>query len=712
MAKSLIIVESPAKTKTLKNFLGSEFEIEASMGHVRDLPKSVLGVSIEEGFKPSYSNIPERRKVITKLREAVKSADTVYLASDPDREGEAIAWHLVQALKIPNPRRIQFNEITRTAVQNALRSPRNLDMALVNAQQARRILDRLVGYKLSPLLWSKVKKGTSAGRVQSVAVRLICERERAVRAFTPAEYWTIAADLTPKTEQSPFEAVLQKYADKKIEIKNQRQADEIVGELKKADFRVATYKESSRKRNPPPPFITSTLQQEAARALGFSNKMTMSVAQELYEGVPLEKEGEVGLITYMRTDSTRVAAEAQEQAKRYITERFGPDYLPPTPRQYKSRKDAQDAHEAIRPTSVERTPESLASSLKPAQLKLYRLIWQRFLASQMEAAVYDVATVEIVAGKYRFRATGSRVRFQGYLRVYEETKESAETDDTERPPLPILTPGQELDLIALRPEQHFTEPPPRYNQATLVKALEELGIGRPSTYATIISTIQDRGYVELVERKFVPTELGFTVTDLLVKHFPDILAVEFTAGMENQLDEVEEGKEDWVALLRDFYGPFEASLRDAKDKVEVVKPKPVETDEICPKCGRKMMLREGRYGKFLGCSGFPECKHVVPINEGLNIKCPKCGGEIVQKHSRKGMVFYGCSNYPSCDFTTWLRLIGRSCPLCGYPLGEQSFRGHTTGKVKCSNPECDYSEAAPRKGNIELGPPEEVGAGS
>jgi len=690
MSKSLIIVESPAKTKTLKNFLGPEFAIEASMGHVRDLPKSSLGVDIEKGFRPQYVSIPERKDVIKRLKEAAEKAETVYLASDPDREGEAIAWHLREALNLRNARRIQFNEITRSAVLEGLQHAHDINLDLVNAQQARRVLDRLVGYKLSPLLWRKIKKNLSAGRVQSVAVRLICDREREIDAFVPVEYWSIIANLTPRTKMHPFDAKLLQRNGAKLVISNQQEADDLLRELEGADYVVKSIKKTEKRRSPAPPFITSTMQQEASRKFGFATRRTMMVAQRLYEGIELGAQGSVGLITYMRTDSTRVANEAQEEAREYIEKAFGKSYMPEVPRQV-SRKGAQDAHEAIRPTSVTRHPDEVKGFLSPEQYRLYRLIWQRFVASQMSPAIFDVVTVDVNARDLTFRATGSTVKFQGFMRVYTEGKDDASVvADEEQPPLPEMKEGEPLDLVKLTPEQHFTEPPPRYTEATLVRTLEENGIGRPSTYASIISTIQDRKYVELVEKKFKPTELGCIVTDQLVKHFPDIMDVAFTAGVETKLDNVEEGNLDWVALLDEFYGPFEKGVEAALETMERVKIAPKESDQVCPNCGRKMLIREGRFGEFLGCSGYPDCKTTMPLTKPLDVKCPVCGeGDVVEKRSRKGKIFYGCNRYPDCNFVTWDKPTNKHCPKCNGLLGERRFKGRMMG-YRCTNSECGY----------------------
>ena len=690
MAKSLIIVESPAKTRTLRNFLGSGYDIEASMGHVRDLPKSKLGVDVENSFEPQYIPIPERREVIKKLKAAAKKADTVYLASDPDREGEAIAWHLKETLGLDNAKRIRFNEITASAVKEALEDANEINNGLVNAQQARRVLDRLVGYKLSPLLWRKIKRNLSAGRVQSVAVRLICDRERDILAFVPVEYWSITALLTPTDKEHLFSAKLVSRDGEKLEIHNQQEADDLLKALEGARYVVKNVKKSQKRRNPAAPFITSTLQQEASRKLGFSARRTMTIAQQLYEGIELAAEGHVGLITYMRTDSTRVSKEAQDEARSYIQEQYGAEYMPDKPRQIK-RKGSQDAHEAVRPTSVYHNPDKVKASLSSDQFRLYRLIWQRFLASQMSTAIFDVVSVDIAAKDMIFRATGSTVKFQGFMKVYTEGKDdSAVVADEEQPPLPELSVDQVLDLRGITPDQHFTEPPPRFTEATLVRALEEKGIGRPSTYAAIISTIQDRKYVELLEKKFRPTELGFIVTDQLVKHFPDILSVEFTAGVEDKLDTVGEGKLDWVELLSDFYGPFEKDLEAAQENMERVKIEPKESDVVCPNCGKKMLVREGRFGEFLGCAGYPECKTAMPLTKPLDVKCPTCGeGDLVEKKSRKGKVFYGCNRYPDCGFVSWDKPTSKRCPQCNGLLGERRFRGKLTG-YRCTNSECDY----------------------
>jgi DNA topoisomerase I len=699
MPRDLIIVESPAKTKTLAQFLGGSYQVMASMGHVRDLPKSKLGVDVEQGFEPSYTVIPERKKIITDLKKAAKESKTVYLASDPDREGEAIAWHLQEALGLKNVKRIQFNEITKRAVLEALEHPRELNAPRVNAQQARRVLDRLVGYKISPLLWKKVQKNLSAGRVQSVAVRLIVDREREIEAFVPVEYWSLTARLTPFDREFPFNAKLIEQGGKKIELHNEAEATAVLNGLKGGEWKVAGIKKREQRRQPAAPFITSTLQQEAARKLGFSSKRTMMAAQQLYEGIELGGQGHVGLITYMRTDSVNVSQEAQAETREFIEKSYGKQYVPATPRLYKSKKGAQEAHEAIRPTSVLRRPEMLKAHLSSDQFRLYTLVWQRFVASQMEAAVLDVTSVDITCNGYTFRATGSVVKFDGFMVLYTEGRdEPNQEEEDEKAPLPPLTVDQLLKLLNLLPKQHFTEPPPRYSEASLVKALEERGIGRPSTYASIISTIVDRTYVELQEKRFRPTDLGTVVNDLLVKHFPKILDVQFTAHVEEELDDIAEGERDWVEVLKEFYGPFEEALGAAEQTMERVKREPVVTDQECPKCGKPMLLRQGRFGEFLGCSGYPECKTIVDPKrtepKELGVPCPTgCGGELTEKRSRRGKIFYGCNRYPECNFAAWDKPTDKICETCGYPMGERNFKGRVTG-YRCLNKECATNAAA------------------
>lgn len=670
--QKLIIVESPAKARTIRHIVGSNFYVASSMGHVRDLPESKLGVDLENDFKPHYVTIPSRRKTVQQLRKVAQKASEIYLASDPDREGEAIAWHIAQLLKHPDIKRIEFHEITKPAVLRALRNPRDIDMNLVNAQQARRVLDRIFGYTLSPLLWSKVARKLSAGRVQSVALRLVCEREREIQNFVPQEYWTITALLTPQDRDEPFQAKLLKKGDAEIHIPNEQEAMRIVDELRPLPFKVIQVERKDKIKRPPPPFITSTMQQEASRKLGFSPAQTMRIAQQLYEGLDVGEEGTVGLITYMRTDSTRVAPEAVKEARELISDAYGEQYLPEKPRFYRPKRSAQDAHEAIRPTSVMRRPEDLEPYLDKNQLALYRLIWQRFVASQMANAIYDTMRIDISASDYLFRATGSRVKFDGYLVLYQESKEEDEEEE-EAKWLPDVHEGELLHLLDLLPEQHWTKPPPRYTQATLVRALEKHGIGRPSTYAPIISTIIKRGYVEVRNRKLHATPLGMLVNDQLVAHFPDLINVKFTAQMEEQLDAIEDGQVNWVDVVRYFYDPFMRALERAKHNMEQFKG--VETDEQCPACGQRMIIRYSRHGPFLACSGYPKCKTTKPLpvetDEGVTESvegvegephtdevttvesertCPTCGAPMIKRYGRAGL-FWGCSKYPQCRTT-------------------------------------------------------------
>jgi len=686
LGKTLVIVESPAKAKSLTKFLGKKYTVKASMGHVRDLPKSQFGVDTDNGFKPKYITIRGKGEIIKELKAAVKKADKVLLASDPDREGEAIAWHLSNALDIDEngPCRIEFNEITKQAVQEAVKHPRSIDRSRVYAQQARRILDRLVGYNLSPLLWRKIKKGLSAGRVQSVAVKLIYDREEEIRRFVPQEYWTLTAKLA-KGRKS-FEAKLHKIDGQKAEIPDQSRVEQITKDLDQAGYVVAKVVKKERKRNPAAPFTTSSLQQEAYRKLNFTARKTMMVAQQLYEGLDLGKEGPVGLVTYIRTDSTRVSPTAREEAQAYIGEKFGEDYLPKEKYKEKNKKGKiQDAHEAIRPTSVYREPDALKQYLSRDQLKLYRLIWERFVSSQMSAAVIDTTSVDITAAKYTFRATGSVVRFPGFMRVYTEDDDKPK-DEGDNKSLPELLEGDELKLLSLVPEQHFTQPPPRYTDATLVKTLEEKGIGRPSTYAPIVDTILKRGYVVRENKKFFPTELGALVVELLQEYFPDILDVEFTAEMEENLDSVEEGELDWVKVLEQFYDPFRESLEKAEEEIGKVEIADEVTDEKCEKCGRNLVIKMGRYGKFLACPGFPECRFTKPLLEPTGVDCPECEGELVVRRSKKGRKFYGCSNYPECEFVTWDEPTERRCPECGSMMVKKTKRGQET--YHCINKDC------------------------
>lgn len=678
-AGKLVIVESPTKARTLGRFLGKGYTVRASKGHVRDLLKSRLSVDIENDFKPRYTIPRERREVVKQIRQEAARAEEVYLATDPDREGEAIAWHVMQAADIPaeKVRRVVFHEITEHAVREAFQHPRNIDMNLVHAQQARRVLDRLVGYKVSPLLWKRVRSGTSAGRVQSVALRLIVEREREIQAFVPEEYWTIKAELARAAEReepdrATFWANLHRIHGQEPTLKTESEAQQVVAALRDAVYVVERVKRGQRRRKPAPPFTTSTMQQEAARRLGFTAERTMRVAQQLYEGVDLGPEGQVGLITYMRTDSVNVAEVAQQEARQFIAETFGPEFLPPQPPRYKTRtRGAQEAHEAIRPTSVFRTPEKVQPYLTREQYQLYELIWRRFVASQMAHAVYDTLSVTISAGPaqgerpYEFRASGSQVRFPGFLVVYEEAKdEEEEANGGGGIGIPALSVGELLDLIQLLPEQHFTQPPPRYTEATLVKALEEHGIGRPSTYAPILATLRQRGYVERQGKSLVPTELGMTVNDLLVAYFPSIFEVGFTARMEEGLDRVAAGRQDWVSLVREFYEPFARMLQEAEASMPTVRVGDQPTGEFCEQCGAPLVIKTGRYGKFIACSNYPKCKNTKPYYEKIGVPCPECGAPLLVRRTRRGRTFYGCSRYPECPFSVWDRPLPQRCPEC------------------------------------------------
>ena len=684
----LVIVESPAKAKTIKKYLGKDFEVVASVGHIRDLPKSKLGVDIDHNFEPQYENKREKSALIKELKAQAKKADTVYLATDPDREGEAISWHLAHVLDLDGskPIRVTFSEITKTGIQAGMSAPRSIDMDLVNAQQARRILDRIVGYKLSPFLWKKVRRGLSAGRVQSVAVRLIVDRENEIKAFQSQEYWTIDAKLHGTASKRQFPSKLTEIDGKKAELKTKEETDKILEYLKDKDFIVASIKKSVRKKQPAPPFTTSTLQQEASRRLSFNARRTMKTAQELYEGVELEGRGTVGLITYMRTDSLRISEEAQKAAAEMIKQRFGDEYVPAKPRVYKSRSNAQDAHEAIRPSTIDITPDEIKSSLTSDQYKLYKLIWERFMASQMENALLDSAAIDIKAGNCLFKTTGFTVKFDGFTRLYEE---SSDTASEEGGAIPKLAEGEKLTITSLLGNQHFTQPPPRYTEASLIKALEENGIGRPSTYAPTITTILDRHYVEREQKQLKPTPLGDVITDLLKDHFENIVDTKFTAQMEGDLDKVEEGKSEWYDVLKNFYGDFAATLDKAEHDMEGKRVKvPNEpTDIICEKCGRHMVIKIGPYGKFLGCEGFPECKNTKKIVNETEGKCPKCGKKMLAKKSKKGKPFFGCEDYQNCGFMTWDTPVSDVCPQCGSTLFKKAGK---KGKLYCAKEGCGY----------------------
>ncbi len=688
MANNLVIVESPAKANTIGKFLGKDYKIIASVGHVRDLPKSQIGVDVDNNFQPKYITIRGKGDVISKLKKEAKAAGRVYLATDPDREGEAISWHLANLLNIDEKDkcRITFNEITKNAVKNAVKAPRKIDMDLVNAQQARRILDRIVGYKISPLLWKKVRKGLSAGRVQSVAARLICDREEEIDNFEQEEYWTVTARLSRKKAGPAFDARFYGTADEKIELKNEAQVKDILKQLEGKKYIVQKVKNSEKKKSPAPPFTTSTMQQEAARKLGFQTKKTMMVSQQLYEGIEVKGHGAVGLVTYIRTDSMRISSEAQQDAKDYISEKYGQKYLPEEFRVYKNKSASQDAHEAIRPTYATMDPDSVKDSLTNDQFKLYKLIWSRFIASQMSSAMYDTVSADILAGKLLFKANGSKIKFQGFIAVYTEGKDE-ETDDSEVS-IPELNEKDQLDLKKIEDKQHFTQPPLRYTEATLVKMLEEKGIGRPSTYAPIITTILARGYVDREKKFLFPTELGKIVNDLMKNNFQDIVDVQFTAQMEKKLDDVGEGTKKWVDLMRDFYGPFADTLKEAESKIGPIEIHDEETDIKCEKCGRNMVIKSGRFGKFLACPGFPECRNARPILDEAGVNCPKCSGKVLYKKTRKGRRYLGCENNPNCGFMTWDMPAGENCPNCGNFLVKK-YSGKKLS-FKCSSETCDY----------------------
>ena len=715
MAKDLVIVESPAKARTIARFLGRKYVAMASMGHVRDLPRRTLGVAVDDlSFKPSYSILPEKLKVVSELVKASKEADTVYLATDPDREGEAISWHLIKAAKIDGDKikRVVFHEITQSAVQEAFENPRDLDQHLVDAQQARRVLDRLVGYDLSPLLWRKVRRGLSAGRVQSVALRLIVDREREIGAFKPEEYWSIEALLSkrPKgADQVPFKAELRgiKGQRGRLDISNGEKAREITSDLEGASYRVDSVRKKESRSRPAAPFITSTLQQEAWRKLRFTARRTMAVAQQLYEGIGLGSEGSVGLITYMRTDSTNVGGAALREAGDFIREKFGPRYAPKSPRMYTRKvKGAQEAHEAIRPTSIRQEPGALRQHLSREQLRLYELIWKRMLASQMADALFDSTTVAIDATSarskttYAFRAAGSVLKFPGFRRLYmESADDSAVEGDDEAPPLPDLADGETLEFLSLTPEQHFTQPPARFSEATLVRALEEQGIGRPSTYAPTIATVMDRDYVRKDSGRFVPTKLGTAVSGLLTTNFPDIIDVGFTARLEEQLDEIARGEREWTPVLKEFYGPFSKAVATAMEVAERVPRDQIdeESDETCELCGRPMVIKSGRFGRFLSCSGFPECRSSRPLLARVGVECPSCGNDLVERRGKGkgGKRFYGCSNYPDCTFSVNRKPLPQPCPECGRLLvasGRDSAR--------CTS--CDFKGPVPEEESLDV----------
>lgn len=683
--QNLVIVESPTKVKSIEKFLGTDYKVVASNGHIRDLPKSKLGVDVENNFEPNYIVIRGRASIIKALREEAKKANKVYLATDPDREGEAISWHIAYllGLDVNDECRIEFNEITKHAVEQAIANPRKIDINKVDAQQARRVLDRLVGYKLSPLLWKKVKTGLSAGRVQSVAVKLIVDREREIRNFIPEEYWTLSVSLTNEKKEFSFDAKFFGKNGKKIVPANEQETNAILDAIKKSDFIVKTVKKGIKKRKPLAPYTTSLLQQDASRKLGFTTSKTMMIAQMLYEGVKISSTETAGLITYIRTDSTRVSNEAQAAAKKFIINNFGEEYYPETPNMYAGKKNAQDAHEAIRPSYMDKDPEQLKGVLTPDQYKLYKLIYNRFIASQMSNAVYNTLAYEIESAGYTFRAAAENVVFPGFLAVWKDISE----DDDMLNALPECTEGQKLKAAKFNPKQNFTQPPARYTEATFIKTMDEMGIGRPSTYVPIISTIIDRGYVVREQKNMVPTELGEIVADLMQKNFPDIADVQFTAEMEDKLDDVENEGNNWKQLITDFYVPFEKELVEADKNIERVKLPERPAGVICEKCGAEMVYKQGRFGEFIACPNYPECKNTKPVVKTLNVKCPKCGGDVVVKKSGKGKTFYGCSNYPECDFMSWDMPTDSKCTVCGsYMVSKRTLKNKAY--KKCSNPEC------------------------
>ena len=695
MADNLVIVESPGKVKSISKFLGKGYKVEASVGHVRDLPKSQMGVDIDNDFEPKYITIRGKGDVISKLKKEAKAAKKVFLATDPDREGEAISWHLAKILNIDEKQkcRVSFNEITQNAVKNAIKQPRTIDMGLVDAQQARRVLDRIVGYKISPLLWKKVKKGLSAGRVQSVATKMICDREDEIENFESKEYWSITAKLAKPKASPNFEARFYGIGKEKVELKNEEQVNSILAELNKSQYIVQKVKEQEKKRAAAAPFITSTLQQEASRKLGYTTKRTMMVAQQLYEGIEIKGHGSVGLITYMRSDSTRISADAQNEAREYIKSKYGQEYIPENPRVYKNKSASQDAHEAIRPTYMDMTPEVIKEFLSAEQFKLYKLIWDRFISSQMSSAIYDTVSADITVGRYMFKANGSKVKFPGFMVLYiegndvEGKDEDGEQDEKENT-LPQLNEGDILDLKKNTPKQHFTQPPARYTEATLVRALEEKGIGRPSTYAPTITTILSRGYVLKEKKLLVPTELGKIVNDIMKNHFEDIVDTKFTAQMESELDDVEDGNKEWKAVMRDFYSSFAGVLKEAEESIGDVEL-PVEVSDVqCDKCGRYMVVKHGRFGKFLACPGFPECRNTKPIVEEAGVECPLCKGKVLIKKTKKGKKYIGCERNPECTFMSWDMPSPNKemCSVCGaFMLQKLSSKKKV---LKCSNVKC------------------------
>ncbi|WP_454053504.1 type I DNA topoisomerase [Clostridium sp. Marseille-Q7071] len=689
MGQKLVIVESPAKAKTIKKYLGKNYIVEASMGHVRDLPKSQLGVDIDNNYEPKYITIRGKGELLEKLKKEAKKSEKVYLATDPDREGEAISWHLAKALKISEDEkcRIEFNEVTKTAVKAAIKNPRQINENVFDAQQARRVLDRLVGYEISPILWRKIKWGLSAGRVQSVALKIICDREKEISEFIPKEYWTVECDVFKDSQKESFVIKLHSKDGEKIEISSEEESDKIISDLQNGTFIVKSIKNSEKNKNPLPPFTTSTLQQDAYRKLNFPTKKTMSIAQQLYEGIEIKGHGSIGLITYMRTDSVRISDEAQENTKNFITGNFGEKYLPQSKRVYKGKKNTQDAHEAIRPTNIDITPEIAKENLKEPQYKLYTLIWNRFMASQMASCILDSTSIEINNRDYSLKATGSTVKFDGFTKIYSNENEEEEKAIK----MPKLNEGDEITPKNIEGKQHFTQPHAKFSEASLVKTLEENGIGRPSTYAPTISTLLERKYVERNKKVLEPTELGYIVNNLICEYFKEIVDVEFTAAMENKLDSIEEGKESWKKIVDEFFIPVKKSIDIAEKEIAKITIEDEVTDIECDKCGRKMVIKHGRFGDFLACPGYPECKNTKPLAAELDVPCPKCGSKILEKRSRKGNKFYGCSSYPECDFVSWFEPTSEKCPQCN----EIMVKRYTKTKgdyLECINKDCKYKK--------------------
>ncbi len=700
MANKLVIVESPAKAKTIGKFLGRGYKVEASQGHVRDMPKSQIGVDVENGFEPKYITIRGRGEILNRIRKEARSASKIYLATDPDREGEAISWHLANVLGIEadSPCRIEFHEVTSKAVKAAVKSPRPINMDLVNAQQARRVLDRLIGYKISPLLWRKIKKGLSAGRVQSVATKMICDREEEIDIFIPEEFWTISALFT--IGKANVNARFTGMNGEKMELHSREEAEKILEACKDSAFRVAAIKKSERRKFPAAPFTTSNLQQEASRKLGFTTQKTMQIAQQLYEGVEIAGEGSQGLVSYIRTDSTRIADEAMESVRGMISTSYAPEYLPEKPNIYKTRSSAQDAHEAIRPTDILRRPDNIKASLSRDQFKLYKLIYERFVASQMTPAVYDTLSVDIDADSgVRFHFNAQKLRFPGFTIIYEEGQDDA-SEEASVNNLPELEEGMQARMGDVHSDQRFTQPPPRYTEASLVRALEEKGIGRPSTYAPTISTIISRGYVARENKRLMPTELGKIVNDLMCHNFPNIVDITFTAGMEENLDEVEAGSAEWHEIIKDFYGPFEKTLEEADKNIEKVEIEDQVSDVPCEKCGAMMVYKMSRYGKFLACPNFPECRFTMALPKNIGVPCPKCGAELLERISRKGRKFYGCEKYPDCDFVSWDRPVKDKCPQCGDRMVFKAGPKETFFHV-CVNESCRHRVQVELGGNDE-----------